>query len=605
MKQNDTLTEAPPIALAELKHINLVDIDVDPNQPRKFFSKAEMDELTDSIREKGVIQAITVRLNPRKGKTYMLVCGERRFRASISVMATDKTRNTIPASIQDLTDDEALQLQIVENLQRKDVHPMEEAVAFKSLLDKNKDVHDIAARVGKSDFYVRQRLKLNNLTKKWQDAFYAGRITNINALSVAVLEKTSQDNLFKDEGDGGGKIEIKSHHLNEYRGLLQDASFDIADPTLKPKMGACTNCQFNSSCASLFPDTVSSPKCSNITCFKDKSEIHFKRAYDAAIIDPEIILVHSDWNKSTDKFVQQAEKSGLTVLPRNSYEEASKPEAVEDFETWRDEGWHDDEDDEESLREEYANELADYKKDLEEYEKKIAGGKYKKAFCIAGNDRGKYLWITINKEKAAKAGSSANTKAKEVAGKLTAKDIDEEIARLNEREKRAKELDVNKAHTQIQEGLVKQKKHLFTIPQQPQDRGIMIFLLLELSGRYITDQIRKVCKSLPKEPGYSQFGYSDEYFAKLGALPNDELANLVRTIVIEKWGNPKVTKETRSEDTAIKDIAKYAGVDVKSIELAQIDAANKRQAKLKARLDNLRQQKKDLSTKKPAVKAKK
>ena len=128
--------------MTELKEVLIKDIHPDPNQPRRFYDEQAMDELTESIKDSGVIQPIVIRPN---GKGYIIVCGERRYRAALSVNAAFKDRNTIPAVIRNLSDEEALQLQIVENLQRKDVHPMEEAVAFKSLLEKKQwSVNEIA-----------------------------------------------------------------------------------------------------------------------------------------------------------------------------------------------------------------------------------------------------------------------------------------------------------------------------------------------------------------------------------------------------------------------------------------------------------------------------
>lgn len=130
----------------QFQQIPLKDITPDPNQPRKFYDEQSMQDLTDSVRESGVLQPILVR-KKAKGKGYLLVCGERRYRASVAVQTAFKTRDTIPAVIRELSDEEALQLQIVENLQRKDVHPMEEAVGFKSFIEgKNWSFEEIAKR---------------------------------------------------------------------------------------------------------------------------------------------------------------------------------------------------------------------------------------------------------------------------------------------------------------------------------------------------------------------------------------------------------------------------------------------------------------------------
>lgn len=156
---------------ATLQVIPLDDIEVDHNQPRKVFDDFAMEELTSSILKKGVLQPILVR---PFGNKYKLVSGERRYRASRSVQAAIKTRNTIPAMIVEMDDTEALEAQIVENLQRKDVNPMEEAVAFKQLQEKYSH-QEIGLKVGKSEKYVAQRISLNGLIEDFQP-FYFGRM---------------------------------------------------------------------------------------------------------------------------------------------------------------------------------------------------------------------------------------------------------------------------------------------------------------------------------------------------------------------------------------------------------------------------------------------
>lgn len=137
--------------MGELKMLKLAHITPSPTNPRKTFDEDTIDELAKSIFEKGVISPIMVR--PLGKETYELVCGERRYRASLSVHAEHKDRNTIPAYIRDMSDDEALELQITENLQRKDVHPMEEAAAFKTLVERNHPAEEISNRLGKSVYF--------------------------------------------------------------------------------------------------------------------------------------------------------------------------------------------------------------------------------------------------------------------------------------------------------------------------------------------------------------------------------------------------------------------------------------------------------------------
>ena len=125
---------------------------------RKTFNDASLQELAESIREVGVLQAIAVR--PRTEGGYEIIYGERRYRASLLAGA-----KTIKATIyNNVTDDEAEDMSLSENLQREQVRPTEEAKAFKRLLEKGRyDMYSLTARFGRSEKYIYTRLKLNEL----------------------------------------------------------------------------------------------------------------------------------------------------------------------------------------------------------------------------------------------------------------------------------------------------------------------------------------------------------------------------------------------------------------------------------------------------------
>ena len=123
--------------------LNLSDIEPNVNQPRREFDKAALEELADSIKKYGVIEPIVVSKN---GKTYKIIAGERRWRAAR--MAGLKK---IPAVIKDYSDRERMEVALIENLQREDLNPIEEALAYQSLIDEyNLKQDDVADRVSKS-----------------------------------------------------------------------------------------------------------------------------------------------------------------------------------------------------------------------------------------------------------------------------------------------------------------------------------------------------------------------------------------------------------------------------------------------------------------------
>jgi ParB family chromosome partitioning protein len=584
--------------MTDFKNIALSEIHPDPNQPRKFYDETAMKELAESIKEKGVLQPILVRPN---GKGYLLVCGERRYRAALAVGSDNILKNTIPAVIRELTDDEALELQIIENLQRKDVHPMEEAVAFKSLLEKGKPVEEVATRVGKSVFYVRQRVKLNALSNDWQKVFYAGRMSNAEAMKIGLFDAKVQAALYTEFGRSTN-VSIGEWNLRKYRGDLTNAVFDITDPSINKKMGACIGCQHNSATANLFPDSHKSAKCSNIACFKDKGDISFNNSFQAAMADPTMLFVHDEYGDNVaDKFVAKAVKEGHKVWNRYSYSVIQKPE-ITSYDEWREDT---DEDEyagysEEKLRAAYKKGEVDvYNKQMKEYDAKIAGGKYKKAFMLTGSDRGHFVYLTITKSSSA-SGSSKATKAKEEAGKLTAADIDEEIKRIQDRQKRLAELDMEKIHAATL-GQLETNKHLKTSGlTNTIERGIMVFLLLEKAGGYrVSEFVSKHLKALPSEP-HGSYKWHPEYFKKLATISDQDLSLLIRYLAVQEWGNKNTVSRIQVEDTAPRLIAEYCDVNITSIEKYQSEIAVKRKEKADKRIAALREQKKSLV--KPAVK---
>lgn len=142
--------------------ISLSLIDRNSFNPRKVFNEEALEELALSIKGKGVIQPIVVR---PVGNRYEIVCGERRFRASLIA-----GMENIPACIKELSDDEAEEYAITENLQRKDVSPLEEAEAFSKLVSGGKyDINSLVIKFGKSEAFIRGRLKLVNLIMEFRN----------------------------------------------------------------------------------------------------------------------------------------------------------------------------------------------------------------------------------------------------------------------------------------------------------------------------------------------------------------------------------------------------------------------------------------------------
>lgn len=423
--------------------IALKDIFPDPNQPRKFYDETAMEELIQSVKESGVIQPVLVREQPDRHNKYTLVCGERRYRASKAAGL-----KTIPAVIRELSDDEALQLQIVENLQRKDVHPMEEAVAFKSFQEtKDWSVEEIAKRVGKTEYYVKQRIKLNSLCELFQKLFFQNKINITDALEVSRLDIEVQSDLFNelvDEDDLNNPsfhLSIEKFQLDKFRGKLERATFDLDDATLFPSMGACSNCQFNSSVLKLFPDQHGAT-CGSIKCFAEKTKISFERNIEDARMDPSVVLIVTDSNPDKQAKALMTKYEG--VLQPGDFTLIEEPDYNER------EWYNGDNDTPEEDEADYQRDLEIYRNELAEWKARIETGKYLKAFVIAGHQKGKYTYIQLKgkgKSKISVDATDPNISGAEPSQASTEsqiEEIDNEIERVNDRERRSKEIDENK-----------------------------------------------------------------------------------------------------------------------------------------------------------------
>lgn len=175
--------------VSELRQIKLSEIMADPDQPRKHFDQAELEELAASVKEFGVVQPIIV--TPEKGGGYKIVAGERRFRAA-KIAGMDK----IPALVRTLTDQRKLEISLIENLQRKDLNPLETATAYLKLRDQfNLSLEQIGKRVGnRSSSTVSNTLRLLKLPVFAKQLIVDGKITEgqirpLIGLDDDVLEK--------------------------------------------------------------------------------------------------------------------------------------------------------------------------------------------------------------------------------------------------------------------------------------------------------------------------------------------------------------------------------------------------------------------------------
>ncbi len=164
-----------------IQEIATVLIIPNPHQPRLNFDEIKLQELSDSIKEHGIIQPIVV---SRSGNQYEIIAGERRFQA-----AKLAGLSSVPVIVREVTEQEKLELAIIENIQRHDLNPVEEAKSYKSLLE-NFDLsqEEIAKKLGKSRSAVANKLRLLTLPIEIQKALMEGRITEGHAKAILALD---------------------------------------------------------------------------------------------------------------------------------------------------------------------------------------------------------------------------------------------------------------------------------------------------------------------------------------------------------------------------------------------------------------------------------
>jgi ParB/RepB/Spo0J family partition protein len=552
------------------KMVPLKEIKPDPNQPRKYFDPVALAELTESVKQKGVIQPVMIR--PVK-TGFMLVVGERRFKA-----ATAAGINEIPAVIRELSNDDALDLQIIENLQRKDVTPMEEAVSFKALYEsktKPATIDEIAARVGKSIYFVRQRMKLNLLIKGFQDLLFLNKLSLTHAVHISSLAETEQKNLYsqavniKKIHEPDYELNLDDDDIDRFRLSLKSASFDVNDKNLNPKMGVCSGCSFNTAVGSLFPGDEKEPMCTNGSCYQIKTNAAYQINLKAAVEDPATVLVYSYLrNEEDEKIKKKLIDEGVKVYSVGYNEQCSSvdPNA----------------------------------KGLKE---SVASGKVLKCFYIGGFDKGKSGYVMMNKSGASKQGQNAGEKIKQ--GNASPADIKAEINRLNQSEGRKKEIDREKVHLNILDELLKRPDIKNPgKPWQKIDKAIMIYLLMDSGNYKLPDELRKM-KTLPKEPDGS-YQYHEKYFEQLLNVSDDDLAFLIRTLAVQKWGIKNVQNGINLNDTVMLIISRYFLVDVPGIIKAQDEIAAVRIKRVNKRIEALKKPavKKSAAVKKPAAEKK-
>ena len=193
--------------MEEFKIVQIKDIQKNPYQPRKEFSEEKIQELAQSIKENGLIQPIIVRKSPVLG--YEILAGERRYRASIAAGLSE-----VPVIVKQLSDQDMMLHSIIENLQRENLNPIEEAKAYQSLIDKGFTHTEIAEKMGKSRPYITNLVRLLGLPKHILIEVESGKISQAHARLLIQLSSDKQDKLLN-------RIQTENLSVRQVEQILQ------------------------------------------------------------------------------------------------------------------------------------------------------------------------------------------------------------------------------------------------------------------------------------------------------------------------------------------------------------------------------------------------
>jgi ParB family transcriptional regulator, chromosome partitioning protein len=292
----------------EYRDIQIAQLQESPTNPRKRFNEESLNELAASFKSQGVLAPLVVRpvvAVESEAEQFEVVAGARRLRAArLAGLAS------VPVRIVQLSDTAAIETQVVENLQREDIHPLEEANGFRSLVEIEAGkytIADIAAKCGKSEAYVVNRIKLTELIGPVAEAFLANKITIGHALLIAKLPAAHQQEAFNASfrqmwtSEGNTQVLIPVRELAAWiqSNILLElaaAPFSKNDAELVPQAGSCAECPKRTGFNSLLFSEVRKDSCTDPQCFRAKVDAHVAKTVETK---PKLVQISSAWTSQS------------------------------------------------------------------------------------------------------------------------------------------------------------------------------------------------------------------------------------------------------------------------------------------------------------------
>lgn len=355
--------------------VALADIQPSNYNPRKNFDEKSLVELADSIRQQGVLQAIGVR--PIAENRFEIVFGERRYRAS-QIAGLEE----IPAVILDISDETAEEMAVTENLQRKDVTPIEEANAYQKLIESGRhDVQSLAVQFGKNESYIRTRLKFVSLIPEIAQLLEQDELTISVATEICrygediqhdIYEKHLKEGALYNSWRGMKASEVAKNIERSYTTDLKRYFFDKT---------VCLSCPHNTNNMMLFCEEGSCGNCANRKCLEEMNASYLAEKAVQLMEQLPFALLCRDFYGCNEKVVEQLVASGfevekLSVRPADYPEEPEAPD-MEDYENAEEYA---------EAYKEYEKELSEYKEECEDVNRRSEAGEITLYVTIGHND---------------------------------------------------------------------------------------------------------------------------------------------------------------------------------------------------------------------------
>ena len=435
-----------PLATATAEtDLDITTVHPSADNHRKTFNDASLRELAESIREVGDLQAIAVR--PHTAGGYEIIYGERRYRASLLAGA-----KTIKATIyNNITDDEAEDMSLSENLQREEVRPTEEAKAFKRLLEKGRyDMYSLVSRFGRSEKYIYTRLKLNELYQPIGELLDNETITISVAEEISTYEPNIQKDVYEkhlkeDSRDNwaGYTLKLFKKYFEEYYTTdLEQYKFDKTE---------CKACVHNAANYNLFAEHNGCGHCTNRKCLDTKNAAFVAKETEKLLkSDPKLVIARPYYGGMNETALQKLDKKGHEIKELNytvsaqSFPKAPEAPRQEQF----------------SKPKEYEQAVQTFEQKNEEYARKVEELNRKKeegrikTYVKVGQTEPELCYVEINKKETAPV----------------------TVETLQERDKRFKQLSVEKIVADTKK-VVRENDY----PESPftqYEDGMMYFIML-------------------------------------------------------------------------------------------------------------------------------